>query len=152
MELDATRTQTRRLMRSVTVNRPAVRLYQAWRDLSRRQTAPGLNSRVAAAGVPLPTIKAPGIAETGMATTGMAELSLEIPGLLIAWKSLPYAELVQAGEVWFSPLPQDQAEVRLILTWQDRMDSARQRSSGHETSTEAQVELDLMRFKQLMEG
>jgi len=82
----------------------------------------------------------------------MAELSLEIPGMLIAWKSLPFDDLVQAGEVWFSPLPQDQAEVRLILTWQDRGDGLQFERSPVNGSAEAQVELDLLRFKQLMEG
>lgn len=152
MQLHTTRTETRRLMKSVTVNRPAVRLYQAWRDLSRRQTAQAVNTRNTTLSTQTATIKVPSIGETGSATTGLAELALDIPGLLIAWKSLPYDDMVQTGEVWFSPLPQDQAEVRLILTWQDHERDWQHPRSQVEDSTEAQVELDLMRFKQFMEG
>lgn len=152
MQLNTARPHTRRLMKSVTVNRSAVRVYQAWRDLARRQTTQSLNSRFTIVGARTSTIKVPNIAASGIATTGMAELSLEIPGMLIAWKSLPFDDLVQAGEVWFSPLPQDQAEVRLILTWQDRGDGLQFERSPVNGSAEAQVELDLLRFKQLMEG
>jgi len=152
MQLNTACPHTRRLMKSVTVNRPAVRLYQAWRDLSRRQTTQSLSSRFASSGSHASTIKVPSFAASGIATTGMAELLFEIPGMLIAWKSLPFDDLVQAGEVWFSPLPQDQAEVRLILTWQDREDGLQVERAPANGSAEAQVELDLMRFKQLMEG
>ncbi len=152
MQLNTACPHTRRVMKSVTVNRPAVRLYQAWRDLSRRQSTQSLSSRFASLGSQASTIKVPHFAASGIATTGMAELSFEIPGMLIAWKSLPFDDLVQAGEVWFSPLPQDQAEVRLILTWQDREDGLQFEGSPVNGSAEAQVELDLLRFKQLMEG
>lgn len=151
MDLYTSPTQTRRLMKSVTINRPAVRLYQGWRDLSRRQTASALPAGSSRSGAQPPTISAPGIAESGSATTRMAELALEIPGMLIAWRSLPIDDMVQAGEVWFSPLPHDQSEVRLILTWQQQSRDWQQTAPHHADSAEAQVELDLMRFKRLME-
>lgn len=152
MELATTVTQTRRLMRSVTVNRPAVRMYQEWRDLARRHTSIAANSRSSTTSTSASTIKVPSICEAGSATTAMAELSLEIPGMLISWKSLPFDSVVQAGEVWFSPLPEEQSEVRLILTWQSTGGDMQHSVSSVEGSVEAQVEMDLLRFKQLMEG
>ncbi len=139
-------------MKSVTVNRPAVRLYQGWRDLARRQTAAALNTRLSTSNASATTLKVPSIGESGSATTGMAELALEIPGMLISWKSLPLANMVQAGEVWFSPLPEDQSEVRLILTWEaNEQEWQASEDSTPEGLAAAQVELDLVRFKQLME-
>ncbi len=148
MELDLARTQTRRLVKSVTVNRPSSRSYQEWRNLAHRQTAQATDYRRSMPGASAPTIKAPAIAETGTTTSGMAELSLEIPGTLIAWKSLPFEGTVQTGEVWFSSVAQEQTEVRLIFTWQDGVNHTALLTD----TAAAQMELDLMRFKRHMEG
>jgi uncharacterized membrane protein len=137
---------TRRVMMSVTVDRPAIRLYHEWRHLTRSQTAAARSIGYSAPAGSTATIRAPRIADSGSVTAGEAELSMEIPGLLIAWTSHPAVGSVQNGEVWFSPLPADRSEVRLILTWQalDPMEAA-------PGETAVQVERELTRFKQLME-
>lgn len=152
MPLDHPRTQTRRLVKAVTVNRPAIRLYQAWRDLTRRLTEHGTGHRRTTSGMQPSMIRVPRIAPEGAATTGMAELSLEIPGRLIAWKSLPTDDMAQAGEVWFSPLREDQSEVRLLLTWQERASEEKPRLPDFVAAAELQAELDLVRFKRFIEN
>ncbi len=97
-------------------------------------------------------IRVPRIAPEGAATTGMAELSLEIPGRLIAWKSLPSDDMAQAGEVWFSPLPENQSEVRLLLTWQERESPEEPVMPDLVALAGLQAELDLVRFKRLIES
>ncbi len=137
---------THRIMMSVTVDRPAIRLYHEWRHLTHSQAASSRSIGFPNATSAVATIRAPRIAATGSLTAGEAELSMEIPGLLIAWTSRPLSGSVQNGEVWFSPLPSDRSEVRLILTWQSE-------GPALVESDEAavQVQRELARFKQLME-
>ncbi len=152
MQTETACVHTRRLMKTVTINRPAVRVYQAWRDLAGRQTIPILDTYHIASAVIPNTIKAPSICATGAATTNMAELTLDIPGTIIAWKSLPGTTVEQAGEVWFSPLPQNRAEVRVILTWQDGVNGAHLPTAPGQRAPAALVERELLRFKHLIEG
>jgi len=142
-------TPTRRLMMSVTVNRPAVRAYLEWRHLARAQAAVTQPVRFRPA-IPQPeTIRVPWIAATGTLSAGEAELALEVPGALIAWASRPVRGLVQAGEVWFSPLAADRSEVCLMLTWQsESADRDRVNDAGE---TAEQMQHELSRFKYLME-
>jgi len=140
---------TRRLMMRMTVNQPAIRLYHEWRHLTRSHTAARSNGGFSTLTTQRTTIRVPRIATTGLLVAGEAELSLEIPGLLIAWTSRAVHGAVQNGEVWFSSLPADRSEVRLILTWQsgERV----QEGAGEAGETAVQVERELRRFKQLME-
>lgn len=138
---------THRVMMKVTVERPAVRLYHEWRHLTRSQTAASREI-----GSPKPTgaaamIRVPRIAPTGSLTAGEAELSMEIPGLLIAWTSPRITGALQHGEVWFASLEADRSEVRLILTWQSDETTMLRRSD----ETAVQVQRELTRFKYLME-
>jgi len=139
----------RRIMKSVTVNRSAMRLYHEWRNLTRSRAATLRGVGIRTSINEEATIRVPRVAETGSLTAGEAELSLAIPGLLIAWTSRSGHASVQNGEVWFSPLPPDCSEVRLILTWQS--DEFMPNDAGEAGETAVQVERELTRFKQLME-
>ena len=46
-----------------------------------------------------------------------AEIHNEIPGELIAWRSLPGREVDQAGSVHFSPAPGGATEVRVVMRY-----------------------------------
>jgi uncharacterized membrane protein len=81
-----------------------------------------------------------------------AEIHNEIEDELIAWRSLPGADVDQAGSVHFSPAPDGQTEVRVIM---------RYASPGHRVGDvvahilgdepERQLADDLRRLKQVME-
>ena len=81
-----------------------------------------------------------------------AEVNNEIEGELIAWRSLPGADVDQAGSVHFSPTADGQTEVRVVMRYS---------GPGHRAGDvvahmlgddpERQVADDLRRFKQVMD-
>ncbi len=82
-----------------------------------------------------------------------AEIHNEIPNELIAWRSLPGAEVDHAGSVHFEPSTAGGTEVRVVLRYDPpggRAGAAVARLFGEEPSQ--QVAEDLRRFKQVMEA
>jgi len=78
----------------------------------------------------------------------------EIPNQLIAWRSLPGADVNNAGSVHFTDTgPGSRTEVRVVLSYEPpagRVGAVVAKLLGEEPSK--QVEDDLRRFKQVMES
>ncbi len=136
-----------RLALSIRITCPAFQLFRAWKDLAGGQAAHTELKRAAAAGFAASAvIKAPCLGNVGSAL-----LVDQIPGLFLAWQSLPHATLLQRGEVWFHQTSTDQAsEVCVMLSWETT-----ETSTGNThvivKNARAQISQDLERFKLLME-
>ncbi|HEU4648827.1 MAG TPA: SRPBCC family protein [Gemmatimonadales bacterium] len=83
-----------------------------------------------------------------------AEIHNEIPGELIAWRSLPGADVNNAGSVHFEPAARGNAtRVRVVLSYEPpagRLGAAVATLFGEEPAQ--QVEEDLRRLKQVLES
>ena len=83
-----------------------------------------------------------------------AEIHNEIPDRLIAWRSLPGADVANAGSVHFTPVRGGgRTEVRVVLSYEPpggRLGAAVAKLFGREP--DQQVDEDLRRFKQVMES
>jgi uncharacterized membrane protein len=82
-----------------------------------------------------------------------AAIHNEIEDELIAWRSLPGADVNNAGSVHFTPAGEGRTEVRVVLSYEPpagKMGAAIAKLLGEEPSQ--QVEDDLRRFKQVMEA
>ncbi len=136
-----------RIAHTVHIVRPAVNLYRAWKNLARGQTAHAELQRAAAAGVVASAvIKAPCLGDDSSAL-----LVDHIPGLFLAWRSLPHAAVVQRGEVWFHQTSTDQSsDVCVILSW-ETSETSSLGATAVLRNAQAQIAQDLERFKQLME-
>ena len=76
----------------------------------------------------------------------------EIENELIAWRSLPKADVNNAGSVHFNSVGEGATEVRVVLSYQPpagKLGAVVAKLLGEEPST--QVDDDLRRFKQVME-
>ena len=81
-----------------------------------------------------------------------AEVNNEIEGELIAWRSLPDADVDQAGSVHFSSAPDGHTEVRVIMRYAapgHRVGDALAHILGNDP--DRQIADDLRRFKQVMD-
>lgn len=137
--------------KSVTINKPAAELYRFWRDfenlprfmnhLESVKTQGGRSHWVA---------KAP----LGQSVEWDAEVTEEKDGEFIAWRSLPGADVANAGSVRFAPAPGGRGtEVRVSLAYRPpagALGAAIAKLFGEEP--EMQVGDDLSRFKALMEA
>ena len=139
--------------KSVVIQRPVDELYAFWREfenlprfmdhLESVRTIDDRRSHWVA--------KAP----AGTKVEWDAEIHNEIENELIAWRSLPGADVNNAGSVHFRPAPGGGTEVRVVLSYEPpahtgRIGSAVARLFGEEPAQ--QVEEDLRRFKQVMEA
>lgn len=82
-----------------------------------------------------------------------AEINNEIPGELIAWRSLPDADVDQAGSVHFSPAPGGATEVRVVMRYATpggKLGEMTAHLLG--SDPERQIADDLRRLKQVMEA
>lgn len=82
-----------------------------------------------------------------------AEIHNEIPGELIAWRSLPGADVNNAGSVHFEPAGGNATRVRVVLSYEPpagRLGAAVATLFGEEPAQ--QVEEDLRRLKQVLES
>lgn len=82
-----------------------------------------------------------------------AEIHNEVPGQLLAWRSLPGSEVDHAGSVHFEPDAGDFTLVRVILRYEPpagKVGAVVARLFGEDADT--QVADDLRRFKQVMEA
>jgi uncharacterized membrane protein len=139
-----------KVTKSVQVARPASDLYRFWRNLENLPrfmphllsvTTQDHRSRWVAAG-PL-----------GVHLQWDADIINDVPGKLIAWRSLPGADVDNAGAVQFQPLALDGA-TRVTLTLKYDPPAGKvgaMVASLLGSDPEKQIEDDLRRFKQLME-
>ena len=103
-----------RVERAVTIARPAAELYRFWRDL---RNLPRLFDHLESvtaldAGRSRWIARVPG----GGTVDWEAAIHNEIEGELLAWRSLPGADVASAGSVRFEPVPGGRGtEVRVVL-------------------------------------
>jgi uncharacterized membrane protein len=132
----------------VIVNRPVADAYGLWRDFSRLPEFMVHLESVSADGKHW-VARRPG----GGTVEWDAEIVADVPDQRLAWRSLPHAEVPNAGEVTFGLTPGGrETEVRVRLTYEPPLGSAGNavaRLLGEEPRQ--QVTDDLRRFKQVLE-
>jgi uncharacterized membrane protein len=136
--------------RTVLVNRPAGELFRFWRRL---ENLPRFMDHLESVTV-LDENRSHWVAKApaGTKVEWDATIHNEIEDELIAWRSLPGADVANAGSVHFTPIGQA-TEVRVVLSYDPpagRAGAALARLLGEEPGQ--QVEDDLRRFKQVMEA
>ena len=137
---------------SVLVNRPAQELYRFWRNF---ENLPRFMDHLESVTV-LDENRSHWVAKApaGTKVEWDATIHNEIENQLIAWRSLPGADINNAGSVHFTPSAGGAAtEVRVVLSYDPpagKLGAAVARLFGEEPSK--QVEDDLRRFKQVMEA
>jgi len=138
--------------RNVLINRPVHEVYQFWRNF---ENLPRFMDHLESVTVTDETrshwvAKAP----AGTKVEWDAVIHNEIPNQLIAWRSLPGADVNNAGSVHFTDTgPGSRTEVRVVLSYEPpagRVGAVVAKLLGEEPSK--QVEDDLRRFKQVMES
>jgi uncharacterized membrane protein len=140
-----------RVEQAVTINRPREEIYRFWRNF---ENLPRFMDHLEAVQV-VDEQRSHWIAKgpAGTRVEWDAEIHNEIPGELIAWRSLPGSQVAHAGSVHFSPAQGDATEVRVLLRYDPpagKVGAAVARLFGEEPSH--QVAEDLRRFKQVMEA
>ncbi|MDX6204447.1 MAG: hypothetical protein QOE76_1807 [Frankiales bacterium] len=82
-----------------------------------------------------------------------AEITEDVPGRVLAWRSVEGADVANAGMVHFSPAPRDQGtEIRVTISYDlpgGKFGEALARWAGEDPHQ--QLDDDLRRFKQVME-
>ena len=140
-----------KVVKAVTINRPAEELYRFWRDF---ETLPRFMKH-------LESVKCEGnrshwVARGpgGFKIAWDAEIINEKPGTLIAWRSLEGSQVSTAGSVHFSKAPGDRGtEVRVTLKYDPpagKLGTLIAKLFGAEPAQ--QIQEDLRRFKQLTEA
>ena len=141
-----------KVVHSVTVGKSPDELYAFWRDFTNLpQIMDHLNSvTVQNSGRSHWVAKAP----LGRTVEWDAEIINEVPGQLIAWRSLPGADVDNAGSVTFKPGPTGRGtEVRVELSYAPpagKVGATVAKLLGEEPRK--QLDDDLRHFKQLMEA
>jgi len=140
-----------RVVEAMTINRPAIELYRYWRrlvDLPRFMDHL-VEIRVIDARRSHWVAKAP----AGRTVEWDAEIFNEIPGELIAWRTLPGSAVTSAGSVSFKPVPGGRGtEVRITLQYDPpagKVGATVAWLLGYDPSQT--IHEDLRRFKRLME-
>jgi uncharacterized membrane protein len=142
-----------KIEKSVVVNRPAQEVYHFWRNF---ENLPRFMDHLESVTVIDETrshwvAKAP----AGTRVEWDAAIHNEVEGELIAWRSLPGADVTNAGSVHFSPVTGNpsRTEVRVVLSYEPpagKVGAAVAKVLGEDPSR--QVAEDLRRFKQVMEA
>jgi uncharacterized membrane protein len=144
------RGEGRKIEQTVTIHRPRGELFRFWR---RFDNLPRFMDNLEAVTV-LDSRRSHWVAKGPLGTRVEwdAEIHNEIEDELIAWRSLPGADVDQAGSVHFSSTPDGQTEVRVVM---------RYAAPGHRIGDtvahilgddpERQIADDLRRFKQVMD-
>jgi uncharacterized membrane protein len=140
-----------RVEQTVRIARPAEELYRFWRQL---ENLPRFMDHLESVRV-LDERHSHWVARgpAGSRVEWDAEIHNEIPGQLLAWRSLPASEVDHAGSVHFEPDIGDFTLVRVILRYDPpagRLGAGVARLFGEDADT--QVADDLRRFKQVMEA
>lgn len=140
-----------RFTQSITINRPAEELYSYWRNF---ENLPNFMSNVEAVQVTgdgRSHWKVEGPANTTVEWD--AKITEDRPSQYIAWRSLPGADISNAGVVMFRPAPGDRGtEVRVEMEYQapgGKLGAFIAKLTGEEP--ELQTADDLRIFKQIME-
>jgi uncharacterized membrane protein len=137
-----------RVSAGITVNRSAADAYALWRDFARLPDFMTHLESVSEDGKRW-TATAPG----GGTVDWDAEITEDVPAQRLSWRSLPGADVGNAGTVTFTPAPGDRGtEVRVELRYDPpagKLGSAVARLLGEEPHQ--QVTDDLRRFKQILE-
>ncbi|MDQ2687302.1 MAG: DUF2892 domain-containing protein [Armatimonadota bacterium] len=137
--------------KAVTIGKPAQELYDFWRNFANLpQFMTHLQSvEVKDSKTSHWVAKAP----FGRTVQWDAEIINEDPGKLIAWRSLPGADVDSSGSVRFVPAPQGRGtEVHVTLSYQPpagQLGAAIAKLFGEEPSQ--QIDNDLRHFRNLME-
>ncbi len=135
--------------RTFLINRPVADVYRAWRNF---ENLPHFMSHLERVTVLSPlrsrwVAKAP----AGLHVTWDAEIVEEKPNALIAWRSLDNADVDNAGKIFFRDL-NGVTEIEVMLHYSPpggRPGAALARLFQEEPTR--QIELDLLRFKHMME-
>jgi uncharacterized membrane protein len=137
--------------RSVVVNRPASEVYQFWRNF---ENLPRFMDHLESVTV-IDESRSHWVAKApaGTRVEWDATIHNELENQLIAWRSLPGADINNAGSVHFTSVGDGRTEVRVVLSYEPpagRLGAVVAKLLGEEPSQ--QVEDDLRRFKQVMEA
>lgn len=140
-----------RVEQSLTIGRPREEVYRFWRNF---ENLPRFMDHLEAVHV-LDEQRSHWVAKgpAGTRVEWDAEIHNEIPGELIAWRSLPGSQVDHAGSVHFAALAGEATDVRVVLRYDPpagKVGAAVARLFGEEPSH--QVAEDLRRFKQVMEA
>jgi uncharacterized membrane protein len=137
--------------KSITVNRPTEEVYRFWRNF---ENLPRFMDHLESVMV-LDETRSHWVAKAPAGTKVEWDASIhnEIEDELIAWRSLPGADVNNAGSVHFTPTEDGSTEVVVVLSYEPpagKLGAAVAKLLGEEPSK--QVEDDLRRFKQVMEA
>jgi len=137
--------------KSVTVHRPVQEVYHFWRNF---ENLPRFMDHLESVTV-IDENRSHWVAKApaGTRVEWDATIHNEIENQLIAWRSLPGADVNNAGSVHFTSTGSGQTEVRVILSYEPpagKLGAAVAKLLGEEPSK--QVDDDLRRFKQVMEA
>ncbi len=137
--------------RGVVVNRPVQEVYHFWRNF---ENLPRFMDHLESVTV-LDENRSHWVAKApaGTRVEWDAVIHNEIENELIAWRSLPKADVNNAGSVHFNSVGEGATEVRVVLSYQPpagKLGAVVAKLLGEEPST--QVDDDLRRFKQVMEA
>lgn len=136
--------------RAITVNRPRAEVYGFWRDLENLPRFMEHLESVRVLGQKRSHWKAR--APAGTTVEWDAETIDERPDELIAWRSLPGADVTNSGNVRFADAPSGGTEVLVQLSYDPpggKLAATIAKLFGEEPSL--QLSGDLRRFKQVME-
>ena len=137
---------------SVTINRPVLEVYRFWRNF---ENLPRFMDHLESVTV-IDDVRAHWVAKgpAGTKVEWDAIIHNEVEDELIAWRSLPGAEVNNAGSVHFTPTPDGAGtDVRVVLSYEPpagMLGVAVAKLLGEEPSK--QVADDLRRFKQVMDS
>jgi uncharacterized membrane protein len=145
------RGEGRRIEQAVTINRPRDELFRFWRNF---ENLPRFMDNLESVTILDPT-RSHWVAKGPMGTRVEwdAEINNEIGDELIAWRSLPGADVDQAGSVHFSPAPEGGTEVRVIMRYSPpagKLGDAVAHVLGDDP--DRQIADDLRRFRQVMDA
>ena len=137
--------------KSVTINRPVSELYSFWRNFENLPRFMSHLESVTMTGGDRShwVAKAPG----GTTVEWDAEVYNEKEGELIAWRTLEGSQVASAGSVRFEEAPGGATTVRISLKYDPpggKLGSLVARLFGE--NPQRQIEEDLARFKEMMEG
>jgi uncharacterized membrane protein len=137
--------------RSVVVSRPLSEVYQFWRNF---ENLPRFMDHLESVTV-IDENRSHWVAKAPVGTRVEWDATIhnELENELIAWRSLPGADVNNAGSVHFTAAGDGRTEVRVVLSYEPpagKLGAAVAKLLGEEPSR--QVEDDLRRFKQVMEA
>ena len=146
------RGQGNKVEESVTINRPVLEVYRFWRNF---ENLPRFMDHLESVTV-IDDARSHWVAKgpAGTRVEWDAIIHNEVEDELIAWRSLPGAEVNNAGSVHFTPTPDGSGtDVRVVLSYEPpagMVGVAVAKLLGEEPSK--QVADDLRRFKQVMDS